>query len=130
MKLLTGNQQNQLITNGRRQAAVKGTPDELDLPPVVKLFTPDAACTWLLTEIDPDDTDIAWGLCDLGFGTPEFGPVRLSELTQLRGHLGLPVERDLHWTATAPISVYLAAALRARWIVEQVQRVTATKERP
>jgi hypothetical protein len=30
---------------------------------VVKLFTPDAACTWLLTELDPDDPDIAFGLC-------------------------------------------------------------------
>lgn len=25
-----------------------------DPKPVVKLFTPDASCTWLLTEIDPE----------------------------------------------------------------------------
>lgn len=28
-------------------------------------FTPDAQCTWLLTEIDPDD-GLTFGLCDLG----------------------------------------------------------------
>jgi hypothetical protein len=42
----------------------------IDFPPVVKLFTPDAGTTWLLTEIDPDDPDRAFGLCDLGSGFP------------------------------------------------------------
>ena len=48
--------------------------------PVVKLFTPDASATWLLTELDPADPDLAFGLCDLGLGCPELGYVRLSEL--------------------------------------------------
>jgi len=56
--------------------------------PVVKLFTPDGGCTWLLTEIDPEDPDIAFGLCDLGFGCPELGSVSLSELESVRGQLG------------------------------------------
>ena len=37
-----------------------GLPREhgyIDHKPVVKLFTPDAGRTWLLTEIDPDDPD-------------------------------------------------------------------------
>ena len=38
-------------------------------------FTPDAGATWLLTEIDPDDHDHAFGLCDLGQGFPELGYV-------------------------------------------------------
>ena len=53
MKLLTQAQFAQLLDNGRRQAAVKGTPDELDFHPVVKLFDPCGAGTWLLTEIEP-----------------------------------------------------------------------------
>jgi Protein of unknown function (DUF2958) len=36
---------------------------DIDFKPVVKLFTPDARCTWLLTELGLDD--IAFGLCDL-----------------------------------------------------------------
>ena len=82
MMLLTQAQHAQLLDNGRRQAAVKGTPDEIDFPPVVKLFNPCGAATWLLTEIDPDDETVAWGLCDLGMGCPEFGTVSLAELAE------------------------------------------------
>ena len=39
-------------------------------------------------------------------GFPEIGYVSLAELTSLRGPLGLPVERDLHFVANKPISAY------------------------
>src|SRR5262249_41116339 len=84
----------------------EGREPQLDFLPVVKLFTPDAVCTWLLTEIDPEDPDIAFGLCDLGFGCPELGSVSLSELESVRGRLGLPIERDLHFVATKTLSAY------------------------
>ena len=92
----------QLLANGHRTAG----GETIDLPPVIKLFTPDAGATWLLTEIDPDDEDLAFGLCELGLGTPELGYVRLRELAQVRGRLGLPVERDLHFKADKPLSAY------------------------
>lgn len=76
-----------------------------DPKPVVKLFTPWAGATWLITELDPD-TDIAFGLCDLGQGTPELGYVSLTELRELRGPMGLKVERDLHFTPTKTLSEY------------------------
>lgn len=118
MKLLTRSHLSQLLDNGRRQAAVKGTPEELDFWPVVKLFTPDGSATWLLTEIEPDAPDIAWGLCDLGMGFPEFGTVSLAELAAYRGRIGLPVERDRHFVARGPISKYIDAAFAAERIVE------------
>ncbi len=83
----------------------------------MKLFTPDAACTWLLTEVDPEDPDIAFGLCDLGMGYPELGSVRVSEIRALRGKLGLPVERDLHFTAKKPLSAYADEAHRLGHVV-------------
>jgi hypothetical protein len=79
---------------------------EPDFLPVVKLFTPDAGCTWLLTANDPDDEDIAFRLCDLGVGYPELGTVSLSELAALRSRLVLPVERDLHFVATKTLAAY------------------------
>lgn len=112
MKLLREAQRAQLLDNGRRQAAVKGTPDEIDLLPVVKLFDPCGAGTWLLTEIEPDDPDIAFGLCDLGMGFPELGSVSLQELASVRGRLGLGIERDLHFEADKPISAYCNEAAR------------------
>ena len=73
MKLLTKEIREQLLRNGREQAKVKGAKAEKDFPPVVKLFYPAGPATWLLTELDPEDEDVAWGLCDLGMGFPEFG---------------------------------------------------------
>lgn len=107
MKLLTEENRERLLRNGklRLQCQLDGE-DEPDFLPVVKLFTPDAGCTWLLTEIDPEDPDIAFGLCDLGMGCPELGSVSLLELESVRGRLGLPVERDLHFHATKMLSIY------------------------
>ncbi len=107
MNLLTNEIREQLLRNGRlmRQFQEEGVA-EPDFFPVVKLFTPDAACTWLLSEIDPDEPDIAFGLCDLGMGYPELGSVRISELESVRGRLGLPVERDLHFAANKTLAEY------------------------
>jgi hypothetical protein len=125
MKLLTKAQREQLLDNGRRQAAVKGTPAEIDFHPVVKLLDPCGAATWLLTEIDPEDETVAWGLCDLGMRFPEFGTVSLTELAAIRGPLGLGIERDLYFEARAPISAYIDAAAKADRIVENID--TAVK---
>ena len=121
MNLLASAERAKLLDNGRRQAAVKGTPSEIDFEPVVKLFNPCGAGTWLLTEIDPDDETVAWGLCDLGMGFPEFGTVSLAELASYRGPLGLGIERDLHFKARGPISAYIEAAANADHIVEDIE---------
>ncbi len=107
MKLITKKIYAKLLENGRMNLDYEGC---FDPRPVMKLFTPDANCTWLLTEILPHDEDIAFGLCDLGMGCPELGTVRLSELAKLRGRLGLPVERDRHFKARHRLSVYAYAA--------------------
>lgn len=126
MKLLTTTIRDQLLRNGQQRAALdQAGEDDPDFVPVVKLFTPDAACTWLLTELDPDDPDIAFGLCDLGMGCPELGSVLISELESVRGRLGLPVERDLHFRADYPISVYARAAWNAAAITECPQELAA-----
>jgi hypothetical protein len=98
-----------LLANGARSAA----GEHVDPVPVVKLFTLDANATWLLTEIDPDNPDIAFGLCDLGLGCPELGSVSLKEIERLRGPLGLPVERDQHYGETRALSEIARLARRA-----------------
>ena len=111
MKLLTKSIREALLRNGEVRAALETEErDESHFLLAVKLFTPDGACTWLLTELDPEDTDIAFGLCDLGMGHPELGSVRISELEQVRGPLGLPIERDLHFVATKTLSAYVEQA--------------------
>ena len=61
----------------------------------LKWFTPDSSWTWYVLEYDPDQ-----GLCfGLVYGhAREFGYFDLAELRNVRGPLGLPIERDLHFT--------------------------------
>ena len=105
MLLITREQREKLLENGRNSGK--------DHTPVVKLFTPDGPCTWLLTEILPSDPTIAFGLCDLGQGYPELGYVDLTEISSVRGKLGLEVERDLYVTLDKPISWYAEEAQKA-----------------
>jgi len=113
MTLLDARSKTALLANGRCQQRIKGTSREVDFPPVVKLFTPDANATWLLSELDPDDPDLAFGLCDLGLGSPELGYVRLSELASVRGRFGLPVERDLYFVPDKTLQAYSDDARQA-----------------
>lgn len=111
--LITDDQRTALLANGRQSLEERA----FDPAPVVKLFTPDAGATWLLTQIDPDAPDHAYGLCDLGLGCPETGWVSLGELAALRGPLGLPVERDLYFRPERRLSAYARDAHRAGRIV-------------
>lgn len=111
--LITDDQRTVLLANGRLSLEEAG----LDPVPVVKLFTPDAGATWLLTHIDPDEPDHAYGLCDLGLGCPELGWLSLAEVAELRGPLGLPVERDLYFHAEMRLSAYAREARLAGRIV-------------
>lgn len=103
MTLLTKALREQLIKNHRNQ---DGTVDQ---KPVVKFFNPTGIGTWLITELDPD-TNIMFGLCDLG--TPEVGFVSFDELSSFRGMFGLGIERDMYWTADKTLGEYADEAYR------------------
>lgn len=113
-KLFTDAQHAQLLENGRQQALVRGTDAEIDFWPVVKLFDPFGPGIWLLTELEADDPDIAWGLCGPGDRCPEFGRVRLSEFTSI---LAPGLEHDPNFEADKPISAYCKQA----WILENIR---------
>jgi hypothetical protein len=107
MSLLLPDHRKRLLHNGRFNAIRRAQGQfEIDFMPVVKLFTPWAGGTWLLSELDPDDPDIAFGLCDPGLGFPELGNVRLSEIESVTGPGGLRIERDAHFTATKSLHAY------------------------
>ncbi len=110
MQLITSALREQLLANGARRDA--------DHVPVLKLFNPVGAATWLITEMDPEDNDYLFGLADLGLGFPELGGISLSELEGYRGPLGLGIERDLYFRPKFPLSIYTEAARGARRIVE------------
>ncbi|QLQ01927.1 MAG: DUF2958 domain-containing protein [Thiobacillus sp.] len=55
--------------------------------------------------------------CDPNANFQELGYVSLAEVQSLHGRLGFPVERDLHFTASKPISSYAREARAAERIV-------------
>jgi hypothetical protein len=66
----------------------------------VHFFNPCGVGDWWITEGSAEGDDfIMFGLCDLG--CPELGYVSLNEMQDVRGPLGLGIERDLHWTPKA-----------------------------
>jgi hypothetical protein len=71
----------------------------------VKFFTPDSNWTWYATEGEAQGGDFRFFGYVIGFER-EWGYFLLSDLESGRGPLGLPIERDLHFTA-APISQVL-----------------------
>ena len=114
MELITRAQFAQLLLNGEAQVA---DPDNFDPKPVIKLFNPVGAGTWLLASVDPQYPDIAYGLCDLGMHSPELGTVSIEELTNFKGVLQLGIERDIHWLADKTLNEYAEQARLARNIV-------------
>lgn len=103
---ITAEERAQLLTNDQARVAGQDT----DPLPVVRLFTPDAHVTWLLASLDPADSDIAYGLIDLGIGMPELGHVKLSDLASIVGPRQQPVMRDRYFKAARTLSDYVRLA--------------------
>ena len=114
MKLFTEDQRRRLLENGKANAARAANDQETeDFKPVVKLFCPWGGATWLLTELDPEEPNIAFGLCDLGRGFPELGRVSLAELDALRGPGGLRIERDMYFKPMKSLQAYADEATQS-----------------
>ena len=88
MKLLT----KEILKKLPAQGATEGQGK--DAIAQVKFFTPDSNWTWYAVEYDPD-VEIFYGRVD-GF-EKELGYFGLGELEQIRGPMGLKLERDLYF---------------------------------
>lgn len=114
MKFLTDAQQEQLLKNGSEENR------DQDHAPIVKLFIPNTNAIWLLSEIEPANPTIAFGLCDLGLGFPELGYVDLEELNEILIAGTFQVEQDYSFKPQYPMSIYAHAA--------RIERFITTKE--
>ncbi len=92
-----------LLTNEIKQnlPALYSQEETEDPTCILKIFTPDSSFSWFILEGgEQEDGDwlffckVSSHLCPEG----ELGYVLLSQLEQVRGSLGLPVERDLYFT--------------------------------
>ena len=114
MKLITKEIEKQLRDNDWREETAFNADESANTKPVLKLFNPCGAATWLITSID-EDGDRMFGLCDMGFGSPELGYVSLKEVKAIRTKpFGLGIERDMHWNNGGHSLDAFAAAARDR----------------
>lgn len=77
-----------------RMPKLYATEEAKDPTVYVKLFTPDSNYAFYLTEYDADQR-LGFGLVD--GHERELGYISLAELEEIRGPLGLKIERDLSW---------------------------------
>ena len=94
----------QLLTKDLRKTLPRIGESDADGEAIarVKFFTPDSSWTWYASEFDGEDT--FYGLVD-GIAL-EFGYFSLQELESVRGHLGLPIERDRFFTPRSLNELY------------------------
>ncbi|EZP84003.1 hypothetical protein BV97_01196 [Novosphingobium resinovorum] len=111
MILLPHNLAFALHANGLTSRIRAARDQHFDPWPVLKLFNPVGAATWIATEL-AEDGDSLFGLADLGFGCPELGIFSLREIKAVRLPFGLAIERDRAFDPLAPLSVWTEAAQR------------------
>lgn len=119
MKLFKDKDLYKLLDNGRianEAIAIDGnTPN---FKPVIKLYNLYGSQVWLLTEIDPENFDKAFGLCDLGVGTPELGYISIEEIMTNPIPLNFELKHDEHFKPKYQISTYADKARIEGYIVE------------
>ena len=107
----------------RAKLLANGAARGPDHAPLLKLFNPIGAATWLASELY-EDGDTLFGLADLGFGCPEMGTFSLTEIASVRLPYGLRIERDLYFRARFGLTVYSDAARIAGRITEDERLLT------
>lgn len=83
--------------------------DADEMKALVKIFDPSSPWTWFVCAYEPE-SERAYGYVYSGL-TPdfnEFGFFSVRELSELKGGMGLPMERDIHWDPDTPISKVIA----------------------
>jgi hypothetical protein len=131
MILLTPDLRAALRANHLAGHAAERAGTRFDPLPLVKLFNPLSAATWLATELYGDG-DTLFGLADLGFGCPELGTFGLSEIEAVRLPFGLTLERDTAFATDRPLSVWADTARRAGsilWAEQLLRSADATHHR-
>ena len=118
-----------LVPDELRKALRANVRRGCDVPPVLKIFSPAGAATWLIHSVESDH-DTLFGLCDLGMGFPELGSVSLQELQEttvpvrvlINGErhvdFRMQMERDLHFRPAHSMEVYAEAAREHDHITE------------
>ena len=84
-----------LLTKEIKEKAQKQFDDGSDMEQKVVAKYFGGSWTWYLMNLDPEDSDYAWGIVD-GFAV-EMGSFSMRELQSIKLPLGLGIERDRYF---------------------------------
>lgn len=111
--LLSKNELNKLLDNGSTE---KVTNDHI---PVVKLYLPIQRCIFLLTHVDTDQPNMAFGLFDFADGgSPMICNMDLNGLEKVKLFKIFRIRKDKKFQGLFPVSVYAKAAYDHKRIIE------------
>ncbi len=102
----------------RPRLLANGSDPGHDHVPLIKLFDPTGPDAWLISEIQPYDPDVVFGLSCCG-GAVSVGPFNLAELHDLIRSYGFELRRDAQFAGRHPLSVYAEAA-RAQGAITEI----------
>lgn len=122
----------ELVTDELRQELLNNwNSEDPDPKPVLKIFSPIGASTWIIASMDDHDT--MYGLCDLGTGKPELGHVSLIQLQKIRipfmAGTEMELERDIYFKPQHSLNVYAKAARMNGSITENTKLLDAASVR-
>jgi len=95
-----------------------------------KFFTPDSSWTWYVLEGEPvyenDQSGVEidfefFGIADNGVDRPEYGAFTLNQLKPVRGHFGLPIERDRYFGTPTVRDLIESGKLDMAWVLKADQ---------
>jgi len=113
MEPLSARLRARLVANHHVQRTLGRFDHLVDLRPLLHLLVQPAHAFWLISELDPDDEDLFFGLCAPPHLSPYLGYGRLSDVAAWAHCQGFTLERDTYGVAAAPLSIHLANAQAA-----------------
>jgi hypothetical protein len=99
-----------LLTDATRASLVRNGAASGDRYPVVRIYMHAGPCNWLLSYILPYESDLAYGLVDLGTCAPFLSLVSLPRLAEMSDPRGYPLQLDADYSAEQPLSQLVALA--------------------
>lgn len=93
-----------LLTDAVRAQLIRNEAVTGDRFPVARIYMRAGPSTWLLSYILPSETDLAYGLVDLGTCAPFLTLVSLPRLEETCDPLGYPLQLDTDYIADQPLS--------------------------
>ena len=127
-----------LVTQKLRKKLIANWGQDGDTPPVMKIFNPTGAATWMVHSMNPEDEDTLYGLCDLGMGCPELGYISLQKLQNSKARIRIiaggrnlsntvGMERDRYFKTSHSLREYAQAAQDSGSIIKAEQKLERTR---